>query len=72
MTSISGNNRILQENKQKIMLRIPVENQQLCILGCFKSAKNLIIQKLQHFRADSDYMGKINTKKKKSNFFFNV
>ena len=40
-------------------------------LGCFKSAKNFICQKLQHFLADSEYFGKINTKKK-FQFFFNV
>ena len=44
----------------------------LKILGCFKSAKIFICQKVQHFQADSEYLGKINTKKKKSNFFFNV
>jgi hypothetical protein len=27
---------------------------------------------LQHFRADSEYLEKINTKKKKLIFFFNV
>ena len=27
-------------------------------------------QKLQHFWADSEYLGKINTKKKNSNFLF--
>ena len=31
-----------------------------------------VCQKLQHFRVDSEYLGKINIKKKNSNFFFNV
>ena len=44
----------------------------LKILGCFKSAKIFICQKVQHFQADSEYLGKINTKNKISNFFFNV
>ena len=38
------------------------------VLGCFKSAKNFICQKVQHFQADSESLGKINTKKN-SNFF---
>ena len=29
-----------------------------------------ICQKVQYFRADSEYLGKINTKKKKNQFFF--
>ena len=29
-----------------------------------------ICQKVQHFRADSEYLGKINTKTKNFNFFF--
>ena len=33
------------------------------ILGCFKSAKNFICQKVQTFWADSGYVGKINDKK---------
>jgi hypothetical protein len=33
---------------------------------------NFICQKVQHFQADSEYLGKINTKKKKFKFFFNV
>ena len=35
-------------------------------LGCFKSAKNFICQKVQKFWADSGYVGKI------SNKIFNV
>ena len=38
-------------------------------LGCFKSAKNFIFQKVQHFRKDSEYLGKINTKKKNQIFY---
>ena len=33
---------------------------------------NFISQKVQHFQADSEYLGKINTKKENSNFFLNV
>ena len=33
---------------------------------------NFISQKVQHFQADSESLGKINTKKKISIFFFNV
>ena len=37
--------------------------------GCFKSAKNFIRQKVQHFQSDSEYLGKIDTKKKFKFFF---
>ena len=39
------------------------------LLGCFKSAKNFICQKVQHFQADSESLGKINNKKIFKNFF---
>ena len=41
-------------------------------LGCFKSAKNFICQKVQKFWADSGYVGKINNKKFSKIFFVNV
>ena len=34
-----------------------------------QSAKNFICQKVQHFQADSEYLGQINTKKKFQFFF---
>ena len=40
------------------------------MLGWFKSAKNLICQKVQKFWADSGYVGKINDKKNFKIFFF--
>ena len=39
------------------------------MVGCFKSARNFMYQKLQHFWADSEYLGKINTKIKFQFFF---
>ena len=44
----------------------------MLLIGCFKTAKNFICQKVQHFQADSEYLGKIDTKKnvKKNSFFF--
>ena len=48
---------------------VTADNNNIYLLGCFKSAKNFICQKVQKFWADSGYVGKINNKKN-FNFFF--